>query len=365
MAGELEDLLHRASQGDVLARDELFAQHRDRLRRLIAVRLPRRLAARLDPSDLVQDVLIKAHHQLEGYLRDRPLPFYAWLRHIALQRLIDIHRRFKGGNISVAVIDSQIDVKHPDLDGVVAEQFDAVGAPDMPHSHGTGMAGAIFAHRKLMGIAPSARLYAIHAFSSGAASAESTTFNILKGLEWASAKGVRVINMSFAGPRDPSMERALKAAHDKGIVLIAAAGNAGPKSPPLYPGADPNVIAVTATDVNDKLFSGANRGRYIAVVSGLVALLLERNPNLGPEDVRKILTASARRLSVKDRDDDFGSGLVDPSKAIQTAGDLKSVEMTGTVSPQPPVPRPSTPARPAALPVSQPGGGALRPAPTR
>ncbi len=276
--------------------------------------------------------------------------------------LIDIHRALKGDNITVAVIDSQIDVKHPDLDGVVAEQFDAVGAADLPHSHGTGMAGAIFAHRRLMGVAPAARLYAIHAFSSGAASPESTTFNILKGLEWASSKGVRVINMSFAGPRDPSLERALKAAHDKGIVLIAAAGNAGPKSPPLYPGADPNVIAVTATDSNDKLFTGANRGSYIAVaapgvdvlvpgpdntyqlttgtsvasaeVSGLAALLLERNPDLTPEEVRKVLTSSARRLGTKDRDDNFGSGLIDPPRAIEAAGELKSVSITGTLPPR-------------------------------
>src|ERR1019366_1367996 len=75
--------------------------------------------------------------------------------------LIDIHRQLKGSNITVAVIDSQIDVKHPDLDGVVAEQFDAVGAADQPHSHGTGMAGAIFVHRKLMGVGPSARPSAI------------------------------------------------------------------------------------------------------------------------------------------------------------------------------------------------------------
>jgi filamentous hemagglutinin family protein len=304
--------------------------------------------------------------------------------------LIDIHRRLKGGNISVAVIDSQIDVQHPDLDGVVAEQFDAVGEADKPHAHGTGMAGAIFSHRKLMGIAPLARLYAIHAFSSGAASAESTTFNILKGLEWASSKGVRVINMSFAGPKDPSLERALKSAHDKGIVLIAAAGNAGPKSPPLYPGADPNVIAVTATDVNDKLFSGANRGRYIAVaapgvdilvpapentyqlttgtsvasaeVSGLAALLLERNPTLTPEDVRQILTSSAHRLSAKDRDDDFGSGLIDPSKAIQTAGDLKPADITATVAPRPAAGSQAQPAsRPPVLNVGHPGGTGLRP----
>ncbi len=266
--------------------------------------------------------------------------------------LIDIHRLIKGTNISIAVIDSQIDIHHPDMDGVFADQYDAVGgAAEKPHPHGTGMAGAIAAHRKLMGIAPAARIYAIHAFSSNAASADSTTFNILKGLDWAATKGVRVINMSFAGPRDPSMERALKNAHDKGIVLIAAAGNAGPKSPPLFPGADPNVIAVTATDSNDKIFSGANRGRYIAVaapgvdilvpapddtyqlttgtsvssaeVSGIVALLLERNPNLGPEDIRKILTTSAKHPGAKERDDDFGSGLVDPSKAIQDAGEIK------------------------------------------
>jgi filamentous hemagglutinin family protein len=271
--------------------------------------------------------------------------------------LIDIHRQLKGANVTIAVIDSQIDVQHPDLDGVIVEQFDAVGVADKPHPHGTGMAGAIAAHRRLMGIAPSARLYAVHAFSSGAASAESTTFNILKGLDWAASKGVRVINMSFAGPRDPTMERALKNAHDKGIVLIAAAGNAGPKSPPLYPGADPNVIAVTATDVDDKLFTGANRGRYIAVaapgvdilvpapdaayqlttgtsvasaeVSGIVALMLERNPNLTPDDIRKILTSSAKHPGAKERDDDFGSGLVDPSRAVQTAGDLTQPVISG------------------------------------
>ena len=154
------------------------------------------------------------------------------------------------------------------------------------------------------------------------------------------SQGVRIVNMSFAVPEDPSLERSIKAAYDKGIVLIAAAGNAGPTSPPLYPGADPNVIAVTATDVDDKLFTGANRGKYVAVaapgvdilvpapdgayqlttgtsvaaaeVSGIVALLLERNPNLKPADIRRILTTSAKRLGPGERDDEFGSGLVDP-----------------------------------------------------
>src|SRR6516164_6811568 len=128
---------------------------------------------------------------------------------------------------TIAVIDSQIDATHPDLDGVVTSSYDATGAEERPHPHGTGMAGAIAAHRRLVGVAPSAHLLAIHAFSASAASPESTTFNILKGLDYAVANGVRLINMSFAGPRDASIERAIKAAFDRNVIMIAAAGNAG------------------------------------------------------------------------------------------------------------------------------------------
>jgi subtilisin family serine protease len=262
-------------------------------------------------------------------------------------KISDVHRIVRGTNVPIAVIDSEIDVTHPDLEGVVTKRFDAVGAPENSHAHGTGMAGAIAAHRRLLGTAPAARLLAVHAFSTTAATADSTTFNILKGVNWSVQEGARIINMSFAGPRDPSLERALKAAYDKGIVLIAAGGNAGPKSPPLFPGAIPFVIAVTATDVDDKLFSGANRGKYISVaapgvdilvpapegeyqmttgtsvaaaeVSGIVALLLERNPKLMPADIRRILTASAKRLGPGERDDNFGSGLIDPLQALQLA----------------------------------------------
>ena len=263
-------------------------------------------------------------------------------------KMLDVHRMVRGANVPIAVIDSEIDFTHPDLVGVVAQRFSAVGgAPEKPHPHGTGMAGAMAARHRILGTAPAARLLAVHAFSSSAAKAESTTFNILKGIDWAVGQGARVINMSFAGPKDPSLQRSLKLAYDKGIVLVAAAGNAGANSPPLFPGADPFVIAVTATDVDDKLFTGANRGKYISVaapgvdilvpapenayqlttgtsvaaaeVSGIVALLLERNPKLTPADIRRILTASARRLGPGERDDNFGSGLIDPLKALQLA----------------------------------------------
>ena len=88
-----------------------------------------------------------------------------------------------------------------------------------------------------------------------------------KGLDWAADQGARVVNMRFAGPSDPRLHDALAKAYKRGMVLLAAAGNAGPNSPPLYPGADPNVIAVTATDSRDALFPGANRGNYIAVAA--------------------------------------------------------------------------------------------------
>ena len=69
--------------------------------------------------------------------------------------------------------------------------------------------------------------------------------------------------MSFAGPMDPLLERIIKAAADKGVIFIAAAGNNGPKGAPAYPAAYPEVIAATATDEEDGLYGKANRGDYI------------------------------------------------------------------------------------------------------
>jgi RNA polymerase sigma-70 factor (ECF subfamily) len=60
---------------------------------MVAVRIDRRLAARVDPSDLVQEVLMDAHEKLSDYLRKRPLPFYPWLRPLACERLVRLHRR--------------------------------------------------------------------------------------------------------------------------------------------------------------------------------------------------------------------------------------------------------------------------------
>src|SRR5262245_54002338 len=90
---DTEQLLRRAGQGDAAARDRLLARHRERLRAAVAVRLDRRLTPRADPSDVVQEALAEAARRLADFLRDRPLPFYPWLRQLALDRVIDLHRQ--------------------------------------------------------------------------------------------------------------------------------------------------------------------------------------------------------------------------------------------------------------------------------
>jgi RNA polymerase sigma-70 factor (ECF subfamily) len=85
--------MERAGSGDRLAREELLGAHRDRLRHMIAVRMDRRLVTRIDPSDVVQDVLALATRNLSNYLRTRPLPFYPWLRKLAWERLIELQRQ--------------------------------------------------------------------------------------------------------------------------------------------------------------------------------------------------------------------------------------------------------------------------------
>jgi RNA polymerase sigma-70 factor, ECF subfamily len=90
---DTEQLLERISRGDPAARQQLLTRHRDRLRRMVALRLDRRLAARVDPSDIVQESMAAANQQLSDYLRRRPLPFYPWLRQFAWERVAKEYER--------------------------------------------------------------------------------------------------------------------------------------------------------------------------------------------------------------------------------------------------------------------------------
>ena len=90
---DTEQLLQRYAQGDPTAEGQLLQRHRARLRQMIALRLDRRLRARVDPSDVLQEALTDAAHKLADYVRHRPLPFYPWLRQLAWERILQLHRR--------------------------------------------------------------------------------------------------------------------------------------------------------------------------------------------------------------------------------------------------------------------------------
>ena len=260
-------------------------------------------------------------------------------------QLADAHRITNGDKVVIAVIDSEIDFKQPNLAGAITDRYDAGCGATAADPHGTGMAGAIVSHGQLMGVAPRASIIAICAFG-GSGQPNANTVKIINGLDYAIQHGARIVNMSFAGPRDPALSQALQIAREKGILLIAAAGNAGPKSPPLYPGADPSVMAVTATDEHDRVFNGANQGSYVTVaapgvnilvpapdggiqfttgtsvatanVSGVAALLIAHKSSLTPEDIRALLVKTAKHLGSRGANPQYGAGLVDPLKALET-----------------------------------------------
>lgn len=89
-------LLDRVAQGESSAASALLTRHHARLRRMVELRMDARLAARCDPSDIVQTALAEAHARLPAYAAERPIPFYPWLRRIAWETLLQMHRRHIG-----------------------------------------------------------------------------------------------------------------------------------------------------------------------------------------------------------------------------------------------------------------------------
>jgi Subtilase family len=254
-----------------------------------------------------------------------------------------------GKNILIGVIDTAIDPDHPDLKGAVVEIFDALpGQPISNRRHGTAVAGLIAGRSMIRGIAPKAGLLIARAFdeSKGKSNkASATSYQLLEALDWTISKGARIVNMSFTGPRNNLMSKALAAAARKNVLLIAAAGNNGPEAPAAYPAAEQSVLAVTATDIDNRIYAEANVGKYVFVaapgvdvlaaapdkgidlvsgtsfaapfLSGLAALMLEQNSDLTPRQFAKRLEQTSRDLGQPGRDDVFGVGLADLGKALE------------------------------------------------
>lgn len=262
----------------------------------------------------------------------------------AFQRIALLPDSASGEGVNVAVIDTAIDETHPAIKDAIAGQFDAMpGIEVTGRDHGTSVVGLIAGTGEFRGMAPGSKIFHARAFEGG----KSNMDIILSALDWAAGQDVRIINMSFVGPKNELLQEACDAARERDIVLVAAAGNNGPKAPYGYPAAYDGVIAVTATDDKDQLMAQANRGPYVfvsapgvnmlapvgggadlvtgtsfaaAVVTGAIANLIHAAPERSADWIAAALSSTARDLGATGRDAEFGYGLVD----AKAAGDMEA-----------------------------------------
>lgn len=280
----------------------------------------------------------------------------------------------QGAGVTVAVLDTGVDLTHPDLKANLVKGYDAISKTNTPkdmNGHGTHVAGVIAAvtnnRQGVAGVAPGAKIMPIKVLGENGGG---DLGSIIDGIQWATDNGAQVINMSLGGPiESPSWNEAVKYAAKKNVVVVAAMGNEREQgNPKNQPAATPGVIAVGATDPNDKVTGFSSFGEWISVaapgyaikstfptyacetytaykenpeyfppetkislkyaavsgtsqaspvVAGVVALMKAKKPSITPAQVRKALMSTAVDLGKKGFDEDFGAGRIDALKAIQ------------------------------------------------
>jgi type VII secretion-associated serine protease mycosin len=268
-------------------------------------------------------------------------------------RVATAWQRSTGAGVKVAVIDSGVEATHPDLAGQVLPGVDIIsgteGVSTDPNGHGTHVAGTIAALTGnglgVSAVAPDTRILPVRVLS---ATGSGWSSDIAKGIIWAADHGANVINMSLGGSgQDTATSNAVAYARSKGVTVIAAAGNSRLLGSPVnYPAADAGVIAVAATDSNDKVAGYSNQGSYVDVaapgsaiastvpvgqgsyaykngtsmaaphVAAVAALLKAYNPSLTPDAIERALTGSAVDLGATGKDTDFGYGRIDAVAAL-------------------------------------------------
>jgi len=279
-----------------------------------------------------------------------------------------VHSYNKGSGIKIAIIDTGIDYKHPDLDENFHGGYDFVNNDDDPmddNGHGTHVAGIVAAEDNdfgVVGVAPEAHLYAVKVLDN---SGSGYVSDVIAGIEWSIENGMQIISMSLGSKSDSTaLHDACDTAYENGILLVAAAGNEG--NPPgkgdnvLYPAKYSSVIAVAATDINDERASWSSTGPDVELaapgvdikstllgggygeksgtsmacphVSGVAALIMVSYPNLTNVEVRQRLRDTADDLGPAGFDEKYGYGLVDADEAAPKT-DVHDVAVTDISAP--------------------------------
>jgi serine protease AprX len=314
---------------------------------------------------------------------------------------------YTGKGVKVALVDSGIDGSHPDLKGRIVEWKDLVSGKDTPYDdfgHGTHCAGIIGGNGaadngKYKGVAPEVSFIGVKVLGKDGSGSLST---ILNGINYAAKSDAQIISMSLGSDEhSEAMDDAVCKAVENGKIVICAAGNSGPNAKTIgCPSDCKNVISVGATDKNDQIASFSSRGptsdgrlkpeicapgkdivstratgihnekaidnNYISmsgtsmacpVVSGSVALMVQKNPKLTAAEVKDILEKTAKPIGSKCPNTDYGYGRI----SVKSAIDYLDGKLTPTPTPSPvisptPTPKPSPTPTPGYPQYPYPGG---------
>jgi hypothetical protein len=315
---------------------------------------------------------------------------YQWnLRRIGMEQAWDL--RPSASDVIVAVLDTGVDLTHPDLrpNLLLDQGYDFLNnqpSPQDDESHGTAVAGIIGAvgnnHIGVTGIAWHVKILPIKALNSQGRGPDSV---MVKAILYAADQGARVINISSTGARySAALETAVQYAQDKGALVVAAAGNTGNGDNAVnYPAALDGVLAVAAIDDKDQLasfsqrqayvalaapgidvpstaWSGAGRGMYASQsgtsiaaphVSGAAAILWALRPDLAATDIAAALRANADKVGATDAG--YGSGILNvaravaalrlgvPARSADTVAVVPDAAPTRDIPPPPPLPNES------------------------
>lgn len=260
------------------------------------------------------------------------------------------------GDVPVGIVDTGVDMNHPDLKDHLMSGYNVVDASASPMDdvgHGTHVAGVVAAivnnNRGVAGMTWMNPVLPVKVLDHTGAG---NTYAVAEGIIWAADHGAKVINLSLGNYADANfLHDAIKYAFDKDVVIVAASGNDNTEKPG-YPAAYPEVLAVAATDANKNRASFSNFGDYIDVaapgvgiastypdnqyaalsgtsmasphVTALAALIRSVNPLLKNTEVMDIIRQTAEDLGPAGKDKFYGYGQIDVVKALQAAMDSKN-----------------------------------------